>query len=263
MKNLLIAALLLFATIAEGQTRRRTFRQREIGFFGGASYYLGDINPRRHFMANHPAFGAYFRYTTNYRYAWRFGVNYGRVSAADAASGEADQIERGASFQSPVYEGHALAEFNFVEYRIGHDRHRFTMFVFAGLGVSYTSPVSDIGRGYAEGQGAMVENGRGRYSKYQMCVPFGVGIKFNVGEKTGIGFEWGPRKLFTDYLDDVSGTYNEAAIGLHPGTGETVSYSRAAGNMRGNPNTRDWYFFYGVTLTFKLKDSKRPCHAYL
>ena len=263
MKSVLIFVLAVLAGVADAQTTRRTFRQREIGFFGGASYYLGDINPRRHFRANHPAVGVYYRYTTNYRYAFRFGLNYGKVSGSDAASGEADQIERGASFQSPVYEGHALAEFNFVEYRIGHERHRFTMFVFAGLGANYTSPVSDIGRGFQEGQGIMVESDRRTYSKYQVCVPFGLGLKFNIGDKCGLGIEWGPRKLFTDYLDDVSGTYNEAAVSLHPGTGETVSYSKAAGNMRGNPTTRDWYFFYGVTLTFKLRDSKRPCHAYM
>ena len=49
-------------------------------------------------------------------------------------------------------------------------------------------------------------------------------------------------KLFTDYLDDISGEY-------------------ADGNMRGNPRTKDWYFFYGATLTMRLPKPNRPCHG--
>ncbi len=248
--------------MSEAQSMRRTFRQRELGFFGGASYYLGDINPRKHFINNHLAGGIFFRYSTNYRYAWRFGFNYGNLSASDAGSGEPDQIERNASFKTPVYELHALAEFNFVEYRIGHNRHRFTMFVFAGLAGNYTSPQSDFGLGYDRGMGAMVEARTKNYSRYQVAVPFGIGLKFNIGDKCGLGFEWGPRKTYTDLLDDVSGTYNENAIYLHPAPEGNAGYSKAAGNMRGNPRTKDWYFFYGVTLTFKLKDPGKPCHAY-
>ena len=251
-----------FAVLAvQAQSRKRTFRQKEIGFFGGASYYLGDINPRAHFRANHPAAGVFFRYTTNYRYAWRFGANYGNVSGSDAVSGEPDQLERNVSFRSVIYEAHALAEFNFVDYRIGHERHRFTMFVFAGLAGNYTNPSSDIGSGFAPGLSTVVETSGKRYSRYQIVVPFGVGLKFNLGEKAGLGFEWGPRKTFTDLLDDVSGTYSEAAAQFYPPEGNP-GYARAGGNMRGNPTTRDWYFFYGVTLSFKLKESKRPCHAY-
>jgi hypothetical protein len=37
----------------------------------------------------------------------------------------------------------------------------------------------------------------------------------NVSKKVGIGLEWGPRKTFTDYLDDVSGTYPDWDITLH------------------------------------------------
>lgn len=260
-RNTCVILLLLVTMMATGQTRRRNFRQKELGFFGGASYYLGDLNPRRHFLANHPAAGVLFRYSTNYRYAWRFGFNYGTVSGSDAVSGEPDQLERNSSFRGSIYELHALAEFHFVDYRIGHERHRFTMFVFAGLGGNYANPVSSIGGDYVPGQSHLLESSGRSYSKYQLIVPFGIGLKFNLGDKAGIGFEWGPRKTFTDLLDDVSGTYSDVAAQYYHPEGN-AGYARAPGNMRGNPTTRDWYFFYGVTINFKLKDSKRPCHAY-
>jgi hypothetical protein len=142
------------------QTRKRTFHQKELGFFGGASYYIGDINPRGHFFNSHPAAGIFFRYSTTYRYAFRFGFNYGEISGNDAKSKEPDQRERNLNFKSQLYELNAIAEFNFVDYRIGHDRYRFTMFVFAGMGAFYFNPQASVNGGYeslrehrTEGQG--------------------------------------------------------------------------------------------------------------
>jgi len=130
-----ILYLLCFAALAGfSQTQRRNYRQKELGFFAGGSYYLGDINPRIHFLSTRPALGIFYRYETNYRYAFRFSFNYGSVAGSDSKSLEADQLERNLSFKSNIFELSSVAEFNFVEYRIGHDKHRFTMFLFAGLG---------------------------------------------------------------------------------------------------------------------------------
>jgi hypothetical protein len=235
---------------------KRNFVQRELGFFGGGSYYIGDLNPRRHFLANHPAGGIYFRYMNNYRFAFRFGFNYGTVSGDDAASTEADQLERNLNFTSKVYELHSLAEFNFVEYRIGHNRYRFTMFIFGGLGGNYTDPRSNTGNGYESVRELRTEGQGKSYPKYQLVVPFGIGIKWSIAKNCGLGLEWGPRRTFTDYLDDVSGVYPDVT----PDAG-VVNPKAIPGSMRGNPTTRDWYFFYGVTLTFKLRESNRPCHS--
>jgi hypothetical protein len=32
--------------------------------------------------------------------------------------------------------------------------------------------------------------------------------------------------------------------------------------QRGNPRTKDWYFFFGVTLNVKLNPRPKPCYAY-
>ena len=234
------------------QSKKRTFRQRELGFFGGASYYIGDINPRGHFTANHPAAGLFFRYTTNYRFSFRFGINAGSLSGDDAKSAEADQQERNLNFTTRLYDMHSLAEFNFVEYRIGHDRYKFTVFIFAGLAGFYFNPQSNSGEYLRD---LRTEGQSSSYPKFQFSVPFGVGVKWNMGEKWGLGVEWGPRNTFTDYIDDIKGGYPEL-----PSNGETVNPNKTAGSMRGNPSTKDWYFFYGVTLSIKLREPNRPCH---
>ncbi|MEO6305464.1 MAG: DUF6089 family protein [Bacteroidia bacterium] len=221
------------------QTRKRNFRQREIGLFAGASYYIGDLNPRGHFSMSKPAVGVFFRYSTHYRYAFRFGFNYGTVMGDDSKTKEFDQLERNLNFRSQIYDLHVLAEFNFVDYRIGIDKHRFTMFIFAGIGGYHFNPVSGYNGGLSSDNlhGGVIAK---RHPYYQVNVPYGIGFKWNLGEKLGLGVEWTPRKLFTDYLDGVSGEY-------------------ADGYMRGNPRTKDWYFFYGATLSFKLPTPNKPC----
>ena len=242
------------------QSRRRNFRQRELGFYAGGSYYIGDINPRSHFVGSRPAGGVFFRYTTNYRYAFRFGFNYGSIAASDSKSKEPDQLERNLSFKSQLLELNSIAEFNFVEYRIGHDKYRFTMFIFAGLAGFYFNPKADAGDGYQSLRNYKTEGESKPYSRYQLSIPFGLGLKWNVGNRCGLGIEWGPRRTFTDYLDDIKGVYpSMATILSNPFTSRSTNGVAEPGSMRGNPSTRDWYFYYGVTLSIKLADLHKQC----
>ncbi|MBK7310392.1 MAG: hypothetical protein IPI93_06260 [Sphingobacteriaceae bacterium] len=259
----ILSFLVVFSAFA--QTAKRNFRQREIGVFLGGSYYIGDINTFKHFVYSKPAAGIFFRYTTNYRYAFRFGFNYGRIAAADSKSKSADQLLRNASFRSDIYELHILSEFNFVEYRIGHNKHYFTMFIFAGVAGFHHNPQANIdnGRGWQTLQNIHTEGQKKGYPLYQFSIPFGIGFKYNLWDFMGIGLEWGPRKTFTDYLDDVSGLYPDPSLSPN-----AVAYTYPnkvpadlIGTMRGNPRTKDWYFYYGVSVNFKLRDRGGPCYG--
>jgi hypothetical protein len=256
---------LLFSLAISGiaQTRKRTFAQRELGFYGGASYYIGDINPRGHFLASHPAGGIFFRYAKSYRYAFRFGFNYGQISGNDADSKEPDQRERNLNFKTNIYELNGTAEFNFVEYRIGNDRYKFTLFVFAGFAGFYFNPQANINGQYVPLREQRTEGEEKPYPRFQVSIPFGLGLKWNIGDKCGLGIEWGPRRTFTDYLDDVKGSY-PASFSESSGinyTDRTLNHSATPGSMRGNPSTKDWYFFYGITLNVKLPDPRKTCHG--
>lgn len=260
LKKLLTYCLLFGFAVGYAQSQKRNFKQKELGFFVGGSYYIGDINPRGHFLYTRPAGGVYFRYTTDYRYALRVGFNYGKITADDAKSKELDQQERNLNFTSNLFELSSVAEFNFVEYRIGQKKHRFTMFVFAGLAGYFFDPKTDIGNGLESLRQYRTEGQSESYSRIQMSVPFGVGFKLNVGRTCGIGLEWGPRRTSTDYLDDVSGKYPTQMNNAF--TNRSLNGSATPGSMRGNPSTRDWYFYYGLTVNFKIKE-KGPCHKSL
>ncbi|MDE3182372.1 MAG: hypothetical protein KGM16_03035, partial [Bacteroidota bacterium] len=110
-------------------------------------------------------------------------------------------------------------------------------------------------------------SGRNNYSLTQFSIPFGAGVKMPLSENINVGFEIGYRKLFTDYLDDVSKTYVDPnlllarrgakAVELSYRGGElkTGSTVYPVGGQRGNPSSKDQYYFTGLTLSFRLGNS--------
>jgi hypothetical protein len=120
-----------------------------------------------------------------------------------------------------------------------------------------------------EGQGLEGGATKKKYKLTQVSIPFGVGAKANLSKNIGISFEWGMRKTFTDYLDDVSKRYYDpvalgaarggtAAVMSDPSIGTDAAFSNR-GRQRGNATTKDWYSFAGIALTFKLKEPQEKC----
>lgn len=250
------------------QKARRNFRQHEIGVLLGGSYYLGDLNPGKHFFLAQPACGVFYRFTPNYRYAFRGGLNFGTVQGDDTQSEDPDQRKRNLNFKSRINECHVLAEFNFLEYRISNDKHKFSFFLFAGIDVFNFRPMGNLGTAQWQSLRELRTEGQTKkYKLWQVAVPFGCGIKINVAKKVGLGLEWGPRKTFTDYLDDVSKTYPNPAINPPNGplgyafSNRTTDGGGVINSQRGNPRTKDWYVFFGLTLNIKLTLAPEPCYA--
>lgn len=267
-KIVLLVALLIQQAHLFSQGKKRAFHQHEIGLFIGGSYYLGDLNPRQHFYMTRPAFGGFYRYAWDYRGAFRVGFNWGQIEGDDSQSDNADQIERNLNFKSNIQEFYGIAEFNFYDYRIGNDKHFFTLFVFAGLAGFHFNPQGNLGgNSWVDTRPLRTEGQAKPYKLWQISIPFGIGIKINVAKNIGLGIEWGPRKTFTDYLDDVSDKYPDlktnppnSQTGILMSNRTKYPWWYITGYSRGNPNTKDWYFFTGLTINIKLV-SKQPCYA--
>jgi hypothetical protein len=54
---------------------------------------------------------------------------------------------------------------------------------------------------------------RKEYANWQFVIPFGVGMKYSIDKSSSIGLEYGLRKTFTDYMDDVSTSYVYTKVG--------------------------------------------------
>ena len=100
-------------------------------------------------------------------------------------------------------------------------------------------------------------NGRSRYLTSQFSLPFGFGFKYSLNKRLGVAVEWGIRKTFTDYVDDVSTTYYLDGEAINPNNVAEImsdpTMNHKPYEARGNPSTDDWYVFFGATLTYKFK----------
>ncbi|MEX1188118.1 MAG: DUF6089 family protein [Bacteroidia bacterium] len=278
MLRSLILAFLLSLGISHATESQVFNKYSELGLFGGVSYYMGDLNPGKQFFMPRLAGGLVYRYNPSRRFAWHIHGMYGSVQADDAVSNDAAQNLRNLSFRSQVIEFATLLEFNFFNYEIGNKNTPATPYIFGGISIFRFNPKADflgewiplqpIG---TEGQGSTVYPDRKEYSLINATFPFGIGVKFHAFGNLGFSLEWGLRKTFTDYLDDVSTTYADPDV-LFATNGElsAVLADRSlvnpgkinTGRQRGNSTTRDWYSFAGLTITYKIEPKKAECPAY-
>jgi hypothetical protein len=272
--------LFLFIGSVVCLTPVRAQKSVELGVFLGCSFYLGDLNPAGFFNEfTRVAGGAICRYNLNNRFSVRANLLLGEVTADDSQSPSASQRERNLNFKSPIDELSAQIEFNFLEYEIGNPKHAFSPYVFLGFGAFRMNPQGEVNNQWValqplgtEGQGTSA-NPSAPYSLIQPCIPFGIGIKTNFSKGICLAIEWGMRKTFTGYIDDVSGTYVSPSVLLAArGVNGPLAVSLAdksltpdkaadAGAERGNGKD-DWYSFAGLMLSFQIHTHQEKCYSY-
>lgn len=264
MKNLFIlSGLLLFSLTARTQNIYITG-------FGGTASYQGDlIETFTDFRQSNAAFGFGINYEITEKLIGRASFTFGKVEGHDRFSPKTYLQPRNLSFQSNIQEFHIGAEYHIFNL---YDK-RFTLYGFIGLGVFHFNPYTiDAGNQKVylkplstEGQGLSEYPDRKPYSLIQMNIPLGGGVKFALNDNIRVGLEIGMRKLFTDYLDDVSeDTYVDRLTLLNAKGPKAVElYYRGnevpggnpfppVGDMRGYPGAKDLYSFNGLNISFRL-----------
>lgn len=244
----------------------------EVGLQFGASGYQGDLSPDDQIQSIstlHPSLGIFARYNANRYFGYRVNFSYGTVSGDDAdAKNESRQL-RNLSFRSKILELALIGEWNIL------GRHkRLTPYLFGGVALfrfnpeaNYQGRLIELQPLGTEGQG--MEGFGEKYKRTQFAIPMGGGLKFAVNKNFNVGLELGFRKLFTDYLDDVSGSYvnyleltrgnGETAALLSNRTGEALGTEPVfveTGTQRGNPDRKDWYFITNVSVSYNLFNDK-------
>ena len=270
IKNLLI----LIALIAQGFTANAQYKENtEVGFIGGISYYLGDLNTT-HFDNSLPFGGIVIRKNIDRRFSYKAELLYLNIAADDRNDAtDTIAIDRDLHFRSPVYELSGQIEFNFLPFEAGNALYTWTPFVYTGLSFFHFNPQAENKEGLwvnlqelgTEGQGSTSFPERTKYPLAQLAIPLGGGLKIAINPSFNIILEYGVRKTFTDYLDDVSKTYPQTNGGdIADITNASYEMSdpsgtHVAGEQRGNPDKKDWYSFAGITLSFKLNNNTKGC----
>ncbi len=245
----------------------------EVGAFVGASNYKGDLNDATALVPheyNH-ALGVSVRYNAYRYFSIKANLFKGQISGDDANSNFVETQMRNLDFRANIVEFSTQFEFNLLPYAIREDKIS-APYLFVGAGGMYFNPQAQMrGNWYdlqplgTEGQGHPGLSDETLYSKFQVVIPMGLGFKFSLNEKINLGFEFGARRTFTDYLDDVSGFYPdlEALAQVNPRAAELsyrtpeqmqMNLPNPTGQERGNPDDKDWYYFMGFTVSVNMTD---------
>jgi len=183
----------------------------------------------------------------------------------DDKKGNAVMKDRNLNFKTGIFEWELGAQYNI----LNMNDSWWTPYVYAGVGIFHFNPYTkDLNGGKTflrplstEGEGFLP--GVKKYSLTQFSIPLGFGAERSLNEDMKVGMELGYRKLFTDYLDDVSDVYtDESALLAARGQkavdlayrGDEVGAGPYPGAKvtRGNPKSKDGYFYVALTFTLRF-----------
>ena len=248
-----------------------------VGLVGGASTYIGDINdkiiPKGKQIKG--AIGITFNYELYNQLILRAGFIHMNVAGADSLSSSSNRKLRNLSFQSSIDEISFVSEF----YLFNLYARSYSPYFFGGLALFHFNPYAYTMNGEkvflqplsTEGQGIQGYPRR-PYKLMQFAIPLGAGIKFAISEKIRLGFEVEMRKLFTDYLDDVSTTYADVGD-LYSAKGYLAVDMAFRGDEVGNPvypskgeqrggeRFKDMYYTVGAHLTYRISSMSGDFHG--
>jgi opacity protein-like surface antigen len=199
-------------------------RDANVGIFAGTAYYMGDINPNRHFYNPSFSMGAFYRYNINTRVAVRVNGYYASLSGSDLDFPNQLHPDRPVSpalFNTSLLDVGLQVEYNFMPYTPNVADHAYTPYISTGIA------------------GALILSTDVTATNL-LSFPFGIGIKMNVSKKITAGAEWSFRKSFNDRIDGL-----ENPSGVH-----SVIHNN------------DWYSFIGIFITYKFFNFDADCPAY-
>ncbi|MBN2637869.1 MAG: outer membrane beta-barrel protein [Bacteroidales bacterium] len=228
--SLLVFFLLVFTGIT---LPHLLFGQRsvEIGPSAGIAYYNGEFNKGMPFVNPKPAFGLLGRYNYDNRWAIKLSLNHGTIGGVDSIG------NNNLNFNTTINEVSLTGEFNFWNYFTGSEREVFTPYLMAGAGVFlYNSKLSGF------------NNYVSTHKNNSFALIFGLGFKYSLTKRLGLGIEWGMRRTFSDCLDGVGTYFCDKDI-------PSVDHDIQVGN-----NFTDWYNFTLLSLTYKINlDNGMSC----
>ena len=273
-----ILALVFFVSITEitnAQTERYEYVQKgEFGITAGLAHYFGDLNTRAGINRPKPAIGAFFRKQFGNYVGVRLSAHYAQLGYSDIYSKNDYQKIRNLSFNTNIWEVAIQGDFNFFKFLPNDPDYSFTPYITLGVGVftydpyAYTNGQKEFLRPLGtEGQ-LIGYKGRKPYNTLALCIPLGVGIKYNLSEKLNFSIEVAHRFTGTDYLDDVSTTFIGAG-NFTPLSTAALLQDRSVeikplnplgveGRQRGWSKQKDQYIIAEIGITYNISTYRCP-----
>lgn len=269
MRNYLIAIIFICLTLPA------TAQTYELGAWAGASNYFGDLNMNFSFQRVGPAGGIFGRINPNPRIALKLGANYANIGFDDALIDNPFQKARNLSFKSDIFEATGQVEFNFMPYIPAKDNKFFSPYVFLGAGFFHFNPKANFEDEWVALQplGTEGQQRNDEYTLFQGMIVYGGGFKYALNYAWSVNLEASSRRLFTDYIDDVSGLYGDRdAIENMRGETAALLSDRSweiegietligePGRQRGDNLNNDIYLMLGVSVVYHFHSIKCPTY---
>ena len=294
-KHYLIALLLitLIPSISEAQRIRARWKAYRFEWSGGigASNFLGELGGANQvgthgfrdfeFKAIRPNVCVGLRYKLTPFFALHSHITVGAISGDDKLTEEYFRKNRNLNFRSMIYEINCNFEASLLAQKEGglyklrgirkSSTFEVSAYLFAGVGLFHFNPKGELNNKWialqplgTEGQG--IDPARSKYSLTQFCIPVGFGFRYFFNRHFGVGLEYGIRKTFTDYIDDVSKTYYDPAslatingpdaAALSDKSTDPEGSPPRTGQQRGDPSYKDAYMFGIFSIHYKLKTGR-------
>lgn len=230
----------------------------ELGIWLGGAAYYGDLNtslvPRKPNLAG----GILGRRNFNSRVSLKTSLNFARIAGDDALSDNTFEKNRNLSFRSNIFDLTSGIEFNFYEYVHGSDDAWFTPYLIGGISVFSYNPQAKLGNNWYSLRdfGTEGQDLGGEYGRVSAGFTIGGGFKWDINRDYSFNIEFTTRRLFTDYIDDVSTVYtDQASILNRRGPTAAALADRSLidgigvpGRQRGNSKDNDKYIFVGLAF---------------
>ncbi|PMD97621.1 hypothetical protein BWI97_08365 [Siphonobacter sp. BAB-5405] len=193
----------------------------EFGAGLGMMHYKGDISPKLHLKFARPGGNLFFRYNASKALSGRVSFTAGRIFASDFESSDPFQRARGVIFGTRMIEAGADLQYNFLNFDYTRKRPRnWSPYVFGGLAFYNFQPDQPATESY---------------KKSGLAIPFGAGIKWQIKGPWSLGFEFGTRKTWSDYLDN----YN-------------VSGPTVPKELQSDPTRKDMYYYTSISVSYTI-----------
>lgn len=229
------ASFSIFAQSSNFNSQRNWSKnKKEVFLGGGATQFFGDLGGRDRIGTDYSPVDMDIQSTgfslfAGYRYRWhpfwatKSQLSFGLVRGSDEHTAEIVRNTRNLHFRSPIVDFQQRLEFIvFSNEKVGKrynlaglkgmSEKNTQVYIFTGAGVTYFNPQAQYQGSWVnlrplgtEGQGQA--DGPDRYLPVTATIPMGIGYRWTLTGMWRIGLEFSFIKTFTDYMDDVSGTY--------------------------------------------------------
>lgn len=234
----------------------------DIGVKAGGLSYIGDLNPKNPAKFNSGGLGIFLRKNITPYISVSGNFLFGILTGNDADSENAVLKERNLSFYTPIYEYSGQIELNFRNFVSGFEgKDFFSPYLFIGFGAIFFEPMRQLDghnyrlRWYAT-EGQNISN---PYNPVSLVIPVGFGAKYSTSFHWSIIGVLTYHYSFTNYLDDVNGSYPDPNL-LYDDIARklsdpSLSQNTKIGSQRGITFESDKYISLTIGIMYSIVDT--------